>query len=170
VDLERCKKDAKALVRAYRAGAEDAVARAESVLGRRAGDRFLLSDAQHVVAVERGHRSWPELKRAATVSERREQHVTTDLEYRPGEPVVIRTFRRRHIHVTDDGAAVAKAGKPRDWRELAGRIEVELNVNVGRNGAISLPVVPAGPGLEAIVNRVADASLALYEGILDLDE
>lgn len=27
-------------------------------------DRFQLSDAQHVVAVERGYRSWPELKRA----------------------------------------------------------------------------------------------------------
>ena len=101
---------------------------------------------------------------------RQEERLDTGLEYRPGEPVLIRTVRRRHIHVTDDGAAVAKAGKPHGWRELAGRIEVELNVNIGRNGAVFLPVVPAGPGLEAIVNRVADASLALYEGILDLDE
>jgi hypothetical protein len=173
VDLERCKKGAKALVRAYRAGAADAVARAETVLGRRAADRFQLSDAQHVVAVECGYRSWPELKRAAATAERElreEERVETGLEYRPGEPVVIRTVRRRHIHVTDDGTAVAKAGRPRGWRERASRIEAELCVNVSRNGVVSLPVVPAGPGLDAIVLRVADASLALYEEILDLEE
>jgi hypothetical protein len=176
VDLERCKKDAKALVRAFRDGDPEAVGRAEKVLGHRARDRFQLSDAQHVVAVERGHRTWPELRRTAAAQDgqreelmRQEEHLDTGLEYRPGEPVVIRTVRRRHIHVTDDGAAVTKAGKPDGWRELASQIEHELCVNVGRNGAVSLPVVPAGPGVDAIVRRVADASLALYQGILDLE-
>jgi len=34
---------------------------------------------------------------------------------------------------------------------------------------VSLPAVPAGPGYEAIVRRVADASLALYQDVLELE-
>ncbi len=37
------------------------------MLGERAR-RFLLSDAQHVVAREAGHRTWPELKQAEDAS------------------------------------------------------------------------------------------------------
>ena len=71
MDLERYRKDAKALLRAFRAGDGEAAARAESVLGERGRGRFQLSDAQHVVAVEHGYRTWPELKRAAETSESR---------------------------------------------------------------------------------------------------
>ena len=66
MDLERYRKDAKALVRAHRAGETGALARAQAVLGARG--RFRLSDAQHVVAVEHGYRTWPDLKRAAEVA------------------------------------------------------------------------------------------------------
>src|SRR5262249_37501913 len=68
VDLERYRKDAKALVRAHRAGEPEARTRARAVLGSR--ERFQLSDAQHVVAVEHGYRTWPELKRAAETATR----------------------------------------------------------------------------------------------------
>ena len=65
MNLERYRKDAKALVRAFRADDEQATARAAAVLGARVQGRFQLSDAQHVVAVEHGYRTWPELKQAA---------------------------------------------------------------------------------------------------------
>src|SRR5216117_2295861 len=70
VDLERYRKDAKALLRAFRSGDAEASARAAGVLGARARERFQLSDAQHVVAVEHGYRTWPDLKRAAESSTR----------------------------------------------------------------------------------------------------
>jgi hypothetical protein len=42
-------------------------------------------------------------------------------------------------------------------------------VNVNRSGAVWLPVVPAGPGGEAVETRVAGASLALYQELLELE-
>ena len=50
--MEHHRKQAKRLVRAFRDDDSEAVRRAESVLGARAQARFLLSDAQHVVARE----------------------------------------------------------------------------------------------------------------------
>jgi hypothetical protein len=64
LDLEWHRKDAKALVRAYRAGDAEARDRAEDVLGERARERFGLTDAQFVIAVEHGHRSWADFRRA----------------------------------------------------------------------------------------------------------
>jgi hypothetical protein len=165
VDLEHYRKDAKKLARAFRAGEEDAVRRASRILETRAHRRFQLSDAQHVVAVENGYRTWPELKGAQP----NEQIVDTGLEYRPGEPVLLRTVERRHTLVTDDGAALEKAGARPGWRRIGDRLERELCVNVARNGAVFLPVVPRGPGHDAIVRRIAEASLALYQDVLDLE-
>jgi len=58
--VEHQRKQAKALVRAYHAGDPEARARAEAALGARAAERFLLSDAQHVVAREGGYGTWRE--------------------------------------------------------------------------------------------------------------
>ena len=69
MDLERYRKDAKALLRAFRVDDQQALARATTVLGAQAHRRFRLSDAQHVVAVEHGYRTWPELKRAAEAAQ-----------------------------------------------------------------------------------------------------
>jgi hypothetical protein len=57
--------EAKALLRAVRAGDAAAVSRALAALGERFQSRFVLADALHVLAVEQGHRSWPAFKRAA---------------------------------------------------------------------------------------------------------
>ncbi len=95
--------------------------------------------------------------------------MTTGLEYRPGEPVVLRLVQHRFPYVRDDGAAVEKAGRPTGWRRVAEQIARELVVNVSRNGVVSLPVVPAGPGRAAIVQRIGTASLALYEELLELE-
>ena len=63
--LEHCRKDAKALVRAVRAGDPNAIARARDVLRERAVPA--VSGAQHVVAVERGYRRWSNLSREGAV-------------------------------------------------------------------------------------------------------
>jgi hypothetical protein len=84
-------------------------------------------------------------------------------------PVRVRVVVRRFPYVLDDGAALELAGRPPGWRAVAERIARELDVTIGRrNGVVSLPVVPAGPGFDAILRRVAGASLALYEDVLEL--
>src|SRR5262249_57030415 len=59
--LERARKDAKRLRREHEAGDPAALARADAALQQRRPGPLKLADAQHVVAVERGARSWPDL-------------------------------------------------------------------------------------------------------------
>ena len=99
----------------------------------------------------------------------REWSIETGLEYGPGDPVVLRAIQRRHVYVSDDGAAVARAGTPPGWRDVADQIADGLTVNIARNGSVSLPVVGKGPGFDAIVERIARGSLMLYEELLDLE-
>lgn len=175
MELEHYRKAAKRLLRALRAGEPEALGRAHEALGERARERFQLSDAQHVVAVEHGHRSWPQLKHALERAEpereaarRAEAIVDTGLAYRPGEPVRLRVRRReRRITVSDAGAALALAGRPAGWRAVAAQLERALDVNVSGTGAVWLPVVSAGPPLPVVEQRIAAASLAFYQDLLD---
>jgi hypothetical protein len=50
------------------------------------------------------------------------------------------------------------------------RIARSLDVNVRRTGEVWLPVVAAGPGQEALITRIADASLAVYQELLELKD
>jgi len=61
-DLEYYRKQARHLQRSYEAGDAAARARAAEVLGDRAAGRFLLSDAQFVLAQEHGFRTWAEFR------------------------------------------------------------------------------------------------------------
>jgi ankyrin repeat protein len=61
-DLEYYRKQAKHLQRMYAAGDAAAQARVADVLGGRAAERFLLSDAQFVLAQEHGFRTWAEFR------------------------------------------------------------------------------------------------------------
>jgi hypothetical protein len=61
-DLEYYRKQAKHLLRSYEAGDKAARDRAAEVLGDRAAERFLLSDAQFVLAQEHGFRTWAEFR------------------------------------------------------------------------------------------------------------
>ncbi|HWE81177.1 MAG TPA: ankyrin repeat domain-containing protein [Gaiellaceae bacterium] len=327
MDLEWLRKDAKALRRGFASGDPASIVRAEHVLGVRARERFGLSDAQHVVAVEHGYRTWPELRRRAAAvpvpleqalylgdreaadeiaertpeplalwtaaalgrldllarvhgtreaathrpdlaragwppappashdeqtvvdealcfasingrdeaiewlldhgadvngapylgmtplhfavafsrpstvrlllesgadrvaldeirgrvpaawarGERRRMlaglidGIETTHEYGPGKPVHLRVDFRRFPYVLDGGRAVELGGRPDGWRAAAERIARDRIVNVSRSGVVSLPVVRGGPGFDAIVERIADASVELYEGILELD-
>jgi hypothetical protein len=163
--MEYHRKQAKALVRAYRAGEREAVERAEAVLGGRARERFLLSDAQHVIAREQGHRSWPALAAAAGAVE--ERVVDSGLEYVPGEPVRVRVRKRHHRYVIDDdGRAVELAGRPRGWLEVAERAVGEYWLNVNRRGVVFVPTVYERY-LDELTARVAQASRAVYQEVLE---
>jgi hypothetical protein len=194
VDLERSRKQAKALVRAVRAGEPEALGRAERVLGARARERFLLADAQHVVAREQGARSWRELRaRGASGSEPQAQNGTAAApgdgtegasgseprapvtavevgEYREGAPVVVRVRRRAHwVDIDDDGAAVALAGRPHGWLDAAEQVVREAALNVNRRGRVFV-TVHERRDLDELVTRVAATSRALYAALLELDE
>jgi hypothetical protein len=72
-DLEYYRKQAKHLLRSYEAGDKAARDRAAEVLGDRAAGRFLLSDAQFVLAQEHGFRTWAEFR-----ADIQSQHATGD--------------------------------------------------------------------------------------------
>ena len=72
-DLEYYRKQAKHLLRSYEAGDKAARDRAAEVLGDRAAGRFLLSDAEFVLAQEHGFRTWAEFR-----ADIQSQHATRD--------------------------------------------------------------------------------------------
>jgi hypothetical protein len=164
--MEHHRKQAKALVRAVRAGDEDALRRAREVLGDR-GSRFQLADAQHVVAREQGHRTWTELKRAE--DQRQEWDVDRGRRYGEGDPVLVRVKRRPGRWELDDrGAAAERAGRPPGWQEVAHEVVVrDFFLNVDRRGRIFVPTVHERL-VEELVDRVAAASEALYLSLLDM--
>jgi hypothetical protein len=187
--MEYHRKQAKALVRAHRAGESEAVERAEAVLGARARARFLLSDALHVVAREHGHRSWPELvhasepgDRLATIrvaldaarrewSERGEVVLDGGVVYVEGDPVKVRVRKRSHRYTIDDlGGAIGRAGQPTGWLDVARRVaEDEHGLNITRHGVVVVVAVEGGADLVTLALRIADASVAVYQEVLELD-
>lgn len=193
--LDDYRRRAKSLVRAFRAGDPAALERARDVLGERARERFLLSDAQFVVAREQQHRSWAELKhaleaRGADPGDRLQRvalalaharagwgelgEVVLDggVAYVEADRVLVRVRKRGSRYtIDDDGGAVARAGRPPGWLVLARRVaEDEYWLNVNRRGTVFVPAVErAGDGVAGLVLRVADASAAVYEGLLELD-
>jgi hypothetical protein len=97
--------------------------------------------------------------------------ANTGFEYGPGEPVLVHVIRREHrVLVSDDGVAITKAGRVDGWHAVAEMVERESGVNFNGRGVLSLPVVPAGPGLDAIVRRIGEASLLFYEELLELQD
>ncbi len=170
MNLEHCRKDAKRLLRAVSVGEADALARARAVLGERVQQRFILSDAQHVVANERGYRSWPALARATADPARAESIVVTGLQYGSGDPVQVWVVHReRRVSVSDHGAAFRKAGAPPGWARACARVHAELDVNITRGGVVWLPVVAVGPSERDVARRIGRASLIFFQELLELE-
>ena len=177
MNLEHCRKDAKRLLRAVIARDPGALARASRVLGDRLRWRFGLSDAHHVVASERGYRSWTQLVHAeadpvpdALEPDRVESVVETGLEYRPGDPVRVWVLRReRRVSVSDHGAALQLAGAASGWRRACHRVHAELEVNISRSGVVWLPVVAVGPSEREVTHRIGRASLVFFQELLELE-
>ncbi len=171
MNLEHCRKDAKRLLRAVGDGDAGALARAREVLGDHVQRRFILSDAQHVIASERGYRSWPALVRESAEPARDESLIDTGLEYRPGDPVhVWVTHRERRVSVSDRGAALRRAGVVSGWERATAAVLAELDVNITRGGVVWLPVVAVGPGQEAVARRIGRASLVFFQELLELEQ
>jgi hypothetical protein len=119
--LDYYRKQAKALMRAYRERDAGAVARAHAVLGSRARRRFGLSDAQHVLAAEHGHASWAEFRRACEATglealtrlERGELVLGSGLRYTEGAPVEVFVKKRLHRYALDDDGAAVRLARSR---------------------------------------------------------
>jgi hypothetical protein len=97
--------------------------------------------------------------------------IETSLRYGPGDPVRVSVVHRaQRLCITDGGGAVDRAGQPPGSQSVFDRIARSLDVNVRRTGEVWLPVVAAGPGQEALITRIADASLAVYQELLELQD
>jgi hypothetical protein len=169
--LEHYRREAKELVRAFRAGDEAARERVAAVVGR---ERFLLADAQLVVAREHGCRSWAELRRRIETSpldelaalERGEVIVDSGLTYADGEPALVLVRKRLYRYtLSDRGRAIEKSGKPPGWREAA-ELAVEP-MNVDRQGIVFVPTVD-GRHLPSMIERLPDASRTVHEAVIVL--
>ena len=170
--VEHYRHEAKELVRAHRVG--DAAVRERAAAAGTRSDRFVLADAQLVLAREHGFRSWAGFRRAlersplAALAEQDLGEVVVDsgLVYGDGETVRVLVRKRLHRYsFTDQGRAVAKAGKPAGWREAA-ELAVEP-MNLDRQGVVFVPVT-AGRDLEDVLRRLADASRAVHEAVIVL--
>lgn len=79
--------------------------------------------------------------------------------------------RGPRYRLDDGGGAIERAGRPFGWQEVARRVaEGEHWLNVSRDGVVFVPAVEGGLYLAALALRVADASVAVYQEVLDLDE
>ncbi len=93
----------------------------------------------------------------------------TALSYIPGRPVRISVRHREHRYDIDDmGTAVAIAGQPPGWQSTAKRTVQALNWNINRNGVVFMQAVE-GRDIDALVQRTAEASLAVLEALLETD-
>jgi hypothetical protein len=105
-----------------------------------------------------------------TLLDTSERHVDSGLEYAPGDPVLVKVRQRgRNYLVTDDGAAVDRAGRPDGWREAAQRAVDEGGLNLSRDGAVFVPAFAGRVSIDSLVERVAKLSLAVYQEVLELD-
>ena len=193
-DLEHYRKAAKALLKALRAGEPDAAARARAMLGALAPRPVKLSDAQLVIAREHGRPSWPAFRRAVAAAaaappgaplasptdalataragwgDRGEVVLDTGRRYAHDRPVrVLIRKRGRRYDLDDRGEAVRLAGAPAGWLTAAQRaVETEC-LNINRRGVVFVPAVE-GRDLTRLALRVADASVAVYAALLELDD
>ncbi|MHB8469649.1 MAG: hypothetical protein ACYDCH_07840 [Gaiellaceae bacterium] len=102
--------------------------------------------------------------------ERVDRIVDSGLEYAPGDPVLVHVVERgRRYLVTDDGAAVARSGRPAGWRDAAARAAGADALNLSRSGSVFVPAVEGGLDVDGLVERVARVSLAVFQDVLDLE-
>jgi hypothetical protein len=100
--------------------------------------------------------------------ERAEVVRVTALSYMPRHPIRIRVRRReRRYDIDDMGEAVALAGRGAGWREAAEEAVRTLGWNINRDGVVLMQAVE-GRDIDDLVRRTAEASLAVFEGVLEI--
>ena len=106
--------------------------------------------------------------------DRGEVVIDSGLTYDGITPVRVRVTKREgRYEVSDNGGAVAAAGVDHGWLAFGERIDVgEYCANVSRQGVVSLPGFGRNSSewLSKLPGLVAEASCALYEALLELDE
>jgi hypothetical protein len=103
-----------------------------------------------------------------TQEEGEEVVVSTELTYRPGEPVeVVGRKRSWRFDVFDGGRAVELAGRPTSSAEVAERVVAAHALNVNRRDVVFVQSNKAR--LEGLVERVAECSAALFQELLEHD-
>jgi hypothetical protein len=101
--------------------------------------------------------AWPEGKDVV---------VPTELAYAPDDPVTVTVrWRGWRFDVSDAGRALQHAGVQNDWQEVAERVVDEYAINVNRHGVVF--VQSNEDRLSALIARVAECSVALYQELLD---
>jgi hypothetical protein len=95
--------------------------------------------------------------------------LDSGLTYDGADPVRVRVRKRGiRIDISDDGAAVRKAGI-QGWRETAERTVGLEGFNVNRVGVVFVPVVE-GRDIGSLAERLAATSLAVYGDLLAQDD
>lgn len=184
MELEHYRKDAKQLLHGFRAGEPEARQRASGTLGERAHARFQLGDAQHVVALERGYRSWTQLKRAfehaeparpveriglepvSFYEERARELIAATAERRGGAIRRVRThvprlgeFAGGALDLSDAGLVIAREYGFGIWRELVRTVErVRAEHEGQREGA---------PEVRAALDAISRGEVVRLAGLLD---
>jgi len=96
--------------------------------------------------------------------------VDTGLAYTEGEPVLVSIRSRgRRYDLRDDGRAVEPAGRPARWREAAVVAVDPFGLNLTRTGVVHVPAVEGGVDRDWLTRRVAEASVAVYDALLELE-
>jgi hypothetical protein len=93
------------------------------------------------------------------------------LEWAPGEPVAIRVRRRgAWTEMDDEGEAIRRASKPPGWLDVAEAIVARQGMNVNRAGRGFVTYATGSHPEDEIEQRLAGTALAVYHGLLDLDD
>ena len=109
----------------------------------------------------------------STWGERGEAELDSGLRYGGTDPVLVHVSKREgRFMFTDRATAARLAGRPAGWREAADAVVEEYIVNVSRQGEVFLPAVQRRElaWLSALPQRIAEASVALYGALLELDD
>jgi hypothetical protein len=150
-------------------------ARSGSTLARRGGaDRVAVRDllVEATAAAARGNLPLAFEREWARWAGRGSAVLESGLRYGDERPVLVLVSKRPcRYSFSDRGGAVDAAGQSPRWHEAARAIEKEHGVNVSRNGVVFLPAVERRKltWLETLPDRIAQASVALYGALLDLD-
>ncbi|HEY2218379.1 MAG TPA: hypothetical protein VGH35_03505 [Gaiellaceae bacterium] len=80
--------------------------------------------------------------------------------------------REAWVHFSDEARGVEAAGRPAGWLPVAQQVVRDLDLNINRRGVVFVasPLSRPFAWRRSLERRVGDASVAVYEALLELDE
>jgi len=157
LDFEWYRKQAKELVREFRAGDPEAVERVEDAMGERAHRRFALTDAQWVIASEHGHKSWAQFKH--WVETRESEPPVGRIGRQPVSfyEVLARSYLGDGVHWRDARLRVAREYGFPTWRGLVAAVKRAIEEHEDRPSGL------LGDAFELMQANEYDAFKALLD-------